>query len=133
MKTAYSDRLKSILAYFTFGIFSIVWIVFANVSKKPITPYLSFNLYQAIFISIVFAVISLLYSIAINLLSVVPIIGNLAKSIDIALNQPPLYFTCTITGLITTLILWYISFLCLLGKKPYVPFISDIIKSNFGE
>ncbi len=132
MKTAYSDRLISILAYFTFGIFSLIWIIFANLTKKPITPYLSFNLYQAIFLSIVFAVISLIYSIAINLLSVVPFIGNVAKWIDVAINQTPLYFTFTITGLITTLIICYLSILCLIGKKPHLPLISDIIKSNFG-
>ena len=123
MKIAYSDRLISILAYFTFGIFSLIWIIFANLTKKSITNYLSFNLYQAIFLSIVFAVISLIYSIAINLISVVPFI---------AINQTPLYFTFTITGLITTLILCYLSFLCLIGKRPHLPLISDIIKSNFG-
>lgn len=132
MKTAYSDRLISILAYFTFGIFSIIWIIFANLTKKTITPYLSFNLYQAIFVSIVLAVISLIYSIAINLLSVVPFIGKFASWIDIAINQTPLYFTFTITGLLTTLIIIYLSFFCLIGKKPYIPFVSDIIKSNFG-
>ena len=132
MKIAYSDRLISILAYFTFGIFSLIWIIFANLTKKPITPYLAFNLYQAIFLSIVFAVISLIYSIAINLISVVPFIGNFAKWIDVAINQTPLYFTFTITGLITTLIVCYLSFLCIIGKKPRLPLISDIIKSNFG-
>lgn len=132
MKIAFSDRLISILAYYTFGIFSIIWIIFANLTKKTITPYLSFNLYQAIFISIIFAVISLLYSIAINLMSVLPFIKDIVKWLDIAINQTPIYFTFTITGLITTLIISYLSILCLIGKKPNVPIISDIIKTNFG-
>ena len=48
------------------------------------------------------------------------------------INQTPLFFTFTITGLFSTLIVFYLSFLCLIGKKPYLPVISDVVKSNFG-
>ena len=131
MKVAYSDRIISILAYFTFGIFSIIWIIFANLTKKNMTQYLQFNLYQAIFISIVFALISLIYSIAINILSTIPYIGNIAKWIEISINQTPMYFSFTLTGLFTTIFVLYLSILCLFGKKPYVPLVSNIIKTNF--
>jgi hypothetical protein len=55
------DRCISILTYLTFGIFSIIWLMFANLTKKRISPFLSFNIYQSIFLSIVFAIISLIY------------------------------------------------------------------------
>lgn len=132
MNPKLSDRIISILAYYTFGIFSIVWIIFANVMKKPISKFLSFNLYQAIFISVVLAVISLIYSIAINLLSVIPLIGGFARAFDIFFNQTPIYFTFTISGFFVTLIVTYLSALCLIGKKPYIPFVSEIVSSNFG-
>ena len=132
MNPSISDRIVSALSYFTCGIFSIVWIIFANVAGKPIGQYLSFNLYQAIFISVALAVISLIYSIAINLLSVVPFVGRLAKSFDLFFNQTPIYFTYTISGLIVSVLICYLAVFSLLGKKPYIPIVSDIIKANFG-
>ncbi len=132
MKPAFLDRIISILAYFTFGIFSIIWIVFANMTRKTMSSFLTFNLYQAIFISVVLAVISLIYSIAINLLSVIPFVGNLARWFDVFFNQTPLYFTFTISGLIVTMLVIYLSIMSLLGKRAYLPIVSEIISSNFG-
>lgn len=132
MSPSLSDRIVSVLAYFTFGIFSIIWIVYANIVKKPISSFLGFNLYQGIFISVVFAVISLIYSIAINLLSLIPFIGKIALGFDIFFNQTPLYFTFTISGLIVTLIVTYLSVMSLLGKKPYIPIVSDVVRTGFG-
>ena len=132
MSVGFLDRLISILAYFSFGIFSIIWLVFANLTRKNMGSFLVFNLYQAIFVSVVLALISLIYSIAINLLSVIPLIGNFARWFDVFFNQTPLYFTFTMSGLLVTLLVLYLSILSLLGKKPYLPFVSEIISSNFG-
>ncbi len=132
MNNTITDRVVSVLSYYTFGIFSIIWIIFANVTKKRISPFLSFNLYQSIFVSVCLAVVSLIYSIAINFISVIPFVGNLAKSFDLFFNQTPLYFTFSISGLLVTILATYLAIMSLLGKKPYLPVISDIITSNFG-
>ncbi|MBQ8475455.1 hypothetical protein IJ531_00170 [bacterium] len=127
-----TDRLVSALSYYTCGIFSIIWIVFANVTNKRMTPYLTFNLYQAIFLSVALAVISLIYSIAANILVVIPFLGGMVKSFNLFFNQTPLYFGFTLSGFIVTLILTYLALFSLLGKRPYIPLISDIINTNFG-
>ncbi len=132
MNPKFSDRIVSILAYFTFGIFSIIWIVFANLTKKNMSSFLVFNLYQAIFISVVLAMGSLIYSIAVNIVSIIPIIGNFVRWLDVVFNQTPIYFTFTISGLFVTILVFYLSILSLLGKKPYLPFVSETISSNFG-
>ena len=126
-----TDRIVSVLAYYTCGIFSISWIVFANITNKRITPFLTFNLYQAIFLSVALAVVSLIYSFAINILVVIPFVGNMVKSFDIFFNQTPMLFGFTITAFIITFILTYLAVLSLFGKRPYLPVISDIINTNF--
>ncbi|MBR5304803.1 MAG: hypothetical protein IKU37_08265 [Candidatus Gastranaerophilales bacterium] len=132
MKITFTDRVISILAYFTFGMFSLIWIIFANLTKKRISPFLSFNLYQAIFISIVLFIVGYLYSIAINLISVIPFVGKLAHSFNLFFNETPLFLTFTISGFLVTLVVCYLSVLSLLGMRPYVPMISEIVKDNFG-
>ena len=130
MKVALSDRLISVLAYTTFGIFSLVWILYANFTKKEMSLFLKFNIFQAIFISIILYIISLLYEIAINFLSVVPFIDKIVTSFDIFFNETPIYSTLTLSGFLTTLLIIYLSILCILGKKAYIPTISDIVQTN---
>jgi len=112
--------------------FSIIWLIFASFTKRRISPYLTFNMYQAIFVSVVFAVISLLYSFMINILSVVPFLGRFVKEFDIFFNQTPVYFSTSLSGLFVTMFLMYLCLMVILNKRPYVPYISDITKSNFG-
>ena len=131
MKADIQDRIISIISYFTFGFFSIIWIIIANVFRKPISSFLGFNLYQAIFISIVLAILSLVYSIALGLMGAIPIIGNIARAFDIFFNQTPIYYTFTLSGLCVTMLLCYVSIMSLLGFKAYIPAISDIIEQNF--
>lgn len=132
MKQTLSDRLISVLAYCTFGMFSIIWLIFANLTRKKISSFLSFNIYQAIFVSFILAIISLLYGIAINLISIIPFIGKLAVIFDMVFNQTPLYFSFTISGFLTTLLVAYLSIIAFSGKRPQIPLVSDIIRANFG-
>lgn len=132
MKVAISDRILSILTYFTFGMAGLIWLVFAYVAKKQSTPYLMFNIFQSIFLSILLTVISLVYQIAINLISVIPFIGKLAVAFHIFFNQSPIFFGFTISGLLVTLLIVFLSMVCFIGKRPYIPFISETIKNNFG-
>ena len=127
-----TDRVVSLLAYFTLGIFSIIWIIFANITNRRITPFLTFNLYQAIFLSVALAVISLVYSIAVNILYVVPFIGSLVEKFDLFVNRTPIYNSFTLSGLIVTILLTYLAILSLMGKRPHIPLISNVINCYFG-
>ena len=132
MNISFQDRLISALAYFSFGFFSIVWIIFANVMNKRISNFLQFNLYQAIFISVVLCIVSLLYDIAIGFLNMIPFIGKFFNSFNLFFNATPMFFGFTITGLLVFLFIAVLSLSSLLGIKPKIPGISNIIVSNFG-
>lgn len=133
MNPSASDRVISILTYFTFGIFGLIWLVFANLAKKRISHFLAFNIYQSIFVSILLAIISLLYGIAINFISVIPFVGKFAILFDRFFNQTPMYFSYTVSGLLVTLLVVYFSLFCLVGRKPFIPIVSDIVYANCGD
>ena len=132
MGVDFESRLISILTYITMGLFGVVWLIFANVTKRQITPFLSFNLYQAIFLSVALAAISLLYSIMINFLVVIPFVGGFVKNFNFFFNSNPIYFGFSLSSFLTLILLLYLCILSLLGKRPYLPFISDMINYNFG-
>ena len=63
----------------------------------------------------------------------IPIIGMVFNSIDIFFVRLPMFYTCTLVGLVVGLFALIMSLICLIGKRPIIPVISDIIKSNFGD
>lgn len=132
MKPSFLDRIFSILTYFTFGIFGLIWIVVAYLLKKRNSSFLSFNIYQSIFVSILLTIVSFVYGIAINLMSIIPFVGKFVAAFDVFFNQTPLYFGFTFSGLLVTLLVFYFSIFSFFGKKPNVPLVSDIVCANFG-
>ncbi len=132
MNISLTCRVVSFLSYFTFGFFGIIWLVYVNLTGKRMDAFVMFNIFQAIFISVLLAIVSLVYDIAINLISAIPFIGAFVEKFDIIFSGTPLYFTFTISGLIVTLLVIYLSVLSLLGKRPYIPVVSDVVRANFG-
>ena len=132
MNISLTDKIVSVLTYYTFGIFGLIWLVYAYLAKKSINSFCIFNIYQSIFISVILYIISLLWGIAIGFISVVPLIGKFMVSLDIFINQTPMYFSFTLSGFVLMVFLSYLAVLSFLGKKPFVPYVSNIIRSNFG-
>ena len=125
------DRIVSILSYCTMGIFSLIWLVFSYLTKRRISPFLAFNMYQAIFISMILCIFSYVYNIGFNLLSVIPIVGELIESFNNYIKQPS-NGGFSIVQILFIALLAYLSLPTLLGKKPRVPWVSEMVSSNFG-
>lgn len=132
MNISLTDKIVSVLTYYTFGIFGLIWLVYAYLAKKSINSFCIFNIYQSIFVSVVLYIISLLWGIAIGFISVVPLIGKFMVSLDIFINQTPMYFSFTLSGFVLMVFLSYLAVLSFLGKKPFIPYVSNMIRSNFG-
>ena len=126
------DRIVSALVYFTFGMFGIVWLIFANVTQKRISSFLMFNIYQSIFVSICLCIFSYIYNIAANLMMAIPFIKKFVVAFDIFFNRTPLYYTFTLSGFIITILVSYLVIMSLMARKPKLPVISDIVSKNFG-
>ena len=125
-----SDRIVSGITYFTFGIFGIIWLIYVNVAKKQMSPFVLFNIMQSCFITVLLAVIGYAYSIILNLILAIPVIGNMFKNFDLFFNGTPIYLGYSVSGLFMTILTFYLIIFSLLGKRPFVPFISPIIKAN---
>lgn len=132
MKISLTDRLVSALAYCTFGFFSIIWIIYANITNKRISPFLQFNLYQAIFLSVVLFIFSILYEIAVGFVGLLPFVGKYITSLNIFINATPIFFGFTITSLLVFVLCIFLSVASIFGIRPRIPLISNIVTANFG-
>ena len=125
------ERIISALSYLTFGMAGVVWIIVSYIVKNRMSAFCSYNVYQSIFFAIFIYILSLFCSIVAGLLGAVPFLGGLINDFVMFFTQTPVYFGYTLWGLIVFAIVCYLALFSLLGRYPYLPFISDVIGSNF--
>ena len=134
MKISIMDRFLSFLAYYTFGIFSIVLLIFFCVTKKSMSKFLIYHIYQSVFVATILACLSGIYSFLLNMILSIPLEMAFLKTsltnFDIFLNRTPILFAFTLTGFFVFLLVTYLGVFAILGKKSYLPFVSNVIYSN---
>ena len=129
------ERIISALAYLTFGTVGMILLLASVIFKTNPKPFVKFNVWQSILLGLIFAFVQLTYnvfSMFFQLLQFIPFIGKLLNSIFqfivyYLMNYPVFMgFSILATIIICTLI--YLTVLSVMGKFPYIPYISNIIK-----
>lgn len=125
------ERIICSLSYITFGIAGVIWIVVSYILKNSMSPFCTYNVYQSIFFSVFLYILTLFCEIAAGILTAVPFLGKLINSFTLFFTQTPIYFGHSLWGLIVFIISCYLALWSLFGRYPYLPFISDIMNTNF--
>lgn len=123
------ERIVSALSYLTVGFVGFIWLIIGLLRRTRLTPFLQYHIFQSIFISIGYVLLTMLIGIILNLLSVIPLINVLAAQIAFWINSP-FIFGFSILQTAIYLLLFYLAGTSLMGKFSYVPFISEIIEQN---
>ena len=129
------ERVLSALAYFTFGIVGIVLIIASALLKIGLKPFVKFNVYQSILIGFIFGFLQVTYDLIdglFQLLQIIPVLGKLLYSlfqfIVYYLMSFPVLFHFSLLSSAIILLVIYLTVLTIMGKNPYIPFLSDTIK-----
>lgn len=130
MKAEPIERIIAALSYLTMGFVGFVWLLIGLFTKAGLKPFLQYHIFQSIFISILFAVVSIFIGWICNLLSLIPLVNIVVAQITFLLNTP-IIFNYSIIQVVIYSFLTYLAITSLLGKYSYVIWISDIINQNF--
>ncbi len=129
------ERVLSALAYFSCGVVGIILIIIAAFIKTNLKPFVKFNVYQSIFIAFLFWALQVTFDLIVGILqflNIIPFVGTLLNSffhfLFYYLMGFPLLFSLSLLSLLIILLILYLTIMSLLGKEPYVPFISSNIK-----
>jgi hypothetical protein len=126
------DRLISAATYPSFGMVGFVWLIASYILKKHLSEFARFHIYQGIFAALTLFIVTTVFGIGASLLMSIPFIEPYIRAIDLFIAKTPIYFTFTLWNFTVLAFIAYFSIGALLGKRSYVPFISDVINSNFG-
>lgn len=123
------EKIISALSYFTMGIVGFVWLILGAILKLGLRPFLRYHIYQSIFLSFLFFILSTGLTLIFGLLSYIPFIGGLISTITF-LIATPLFGTLSILNILFVLFIGYLVLTSALGKYSYIPWVSNIIKAN---
>ena len=123
------ERIIASLSYMTMGMVGFIWLIIGLFTKASLKPFLKYHIFQSIFISLGFAVLSIFVGWVSNILSFIPFINKLVAQINFLLNMP-LIFDYSILQTVIYVSLIYLAVTSFAGKFSYIPWISDIIDQN---
>lgn len=123
------EKVIAAASYITFGFIGFLWLLLGLITKSSLRPYLKYHIFQSIFISIAYFLLSQLIGLIFNILSIIPVLNQLILQLTFYLDAP-LLFGFSLIQVIIYAILFYLVITCLQGQYSYLPWISDIIKAN---
>ncbi len=125
------ERIVSALSYLTMGLVGFVWLILGLFTGASLTKFTQYHIFQSIFISIAFVLISMLFGFAVDFLSIIPIVNKIVATFMFLLNMPVLSHFSIIQLCVYTL-MFYLAVTSFMGRYSYVPWVSDIIEQNVG-
>lgn len=123
------ERIVAAFTYLTMGMVGFIWLIIGLFTKARLKPFLQYHIFQSIFISLGFAILSIFVGWLSNLLSFIPIINQIVAQITFWLNMP-LVFDYSLIQSFIYLLLIYLAITSFIGKYSYIPWVSDIIDQN---
>lgn len=123
------ERIVAALTYPTMGMIGFIWLILGLITKARPRVFTLYHIYQSIFLSIAYVVLSLLIGIVVNILSYIPLINKLAAQIVFWTNAP-VFFGYSIIQTIIYAIILYLAVFAFMGRYSYFPWVSEIIKEN---
>ncbi len=123
------ERVIAALTYLSAGFVGGIWLILAAIMGKNITQFLRYHIFQSIFLSLAYFVITTLLGYLYVIFVHIPLI-NL---IPLFLNSPiQMFMNLSIIQVFTTLVILYLAITSFLGMYSYFPWVSDIIDQNTG-
>ncbi len=128
-KPYFMEKLVSALSYLTMGFVGFIYLVIVILTKKNLKPFLKYHIFQSIFISIGYYLLTIFIGLVCNILLFIPLINKITTMI-LYYTTINIIFGCSIIGLFVYAVLFYLVITSFQGKYSYIPWVSDIIKMN---
>ncbi len=123
------EKIIAALTYLTSGIVGFVWLILGAILKLGVRPFLLYHIYQSIFLSVLFFIVSFGLKIALDILSFIPIIGQIISTLTF-LFTTSVFAGYSIINLGVLIVVLYLAITSFMGKYSYLPWVSNIIRAN---
>lgn len=123
------EKIIAALTYITFGFAGFLWLLLGIFTRNNVRPYLKYHIFQSIFLSIAYFLLSYFIGMIMSILSFIPFVNQLVLQFTYYLNAPFIFGFSIIQSIIYGVII-YLVVTSFQGQFSYLPWVSDIIKAN---
>lgn len=123
-----SDKVLSGLSCLTSGLIGFIWLIVAHIKGYRISTFGKFYALQSILVFFAFYVISLVLSIFMGILGILPFIGPFFVNIFYAIADKPVLFGYSLASLFVGGVALYMGIFAFAGWYARIPFISNNIR-----
>lgn len=127
-----AEKIIAAASYITFGLVGFIWLLLGFFLKSSMKPYLKYHIFQSIFISFAYFVISAVIGFILGILSFIPLLNQLILQLTYYFNAP-FFFTFSVIQIAVYAVILYLVVTCLQGQYSYIPWVSEIIEANVRE
>jgi hypothetical protein len=120
------DRLVSFLSYISADWFGMIYCIVLFVGKKSPSMFVRYNVFQSIFISLLYFVLSFGFGLLLKFLSYIPFLNYIVATITFQFNRPVIFDYSFIQAFMIGLTI-YMAVISILGRRPRVFWVSRII------
>ena len=120
------DRLVSFLSYISAGWFGMIYCIVLFLGKKMPSMFVRYNVFQSIFISLLYFVLSFGFGLLLKFLSYIPFLNYIVATITFQFNRPVIFDYSFIQAFMIGLTI-YLAVISILGRRPRVFWVSKII------
>ncbi len=120
------DRLVSFLSYISAGWFGMIYCIVLFIGKKMPSMFVRYNVFQSIFISLLYFVLSFGFGLLLKFLSYIPFLNYIVATITFQFNRPVIFDYSFIQAFMIGLTI-YLAVISILGRRPRVFWVSKII------
>lgn len=120
------DKIISFLSYISAGWVGFIYCIILYIGKKSPSHFLRYNVFQSIFISLLYFVLAAVLGFVFNILLHIPILNAIISWIILLFNKPML-LQYSIIQILTIVLVFYLSVTSLLGRYPRIIWISKVI------
>jgi len=129
-KVAFPEKTVAVLSYITFGIVGFFWLILANWKKRKIKYFLSYHIYQSIFISVLLTLLNYIFVILFGIFSKIPFLEMFSAIINYLFTVKIISvfgFQSTVVYLAIVILESYLIIGVLLGRNFYLPFVTKTV------
>lgn len=123
------EKIVASLSYLTMGMAGFIWLIIGLFTGARLKPFLQYHIFQSIFLSLAFVVISMFVGWISNFFSIIPLINKLVAQVTFLLNVPLIFGYSLIQSVIYAFLI-YLAVTSFMGKYSYIPWVSDIISQT---
>jgi len=123
------EKIIAAASYLTTGIIGFLWVIISHVTGSKIKSFLRYNIYQSIFLAVLYYVFNLIMNILVGIVVKVPFIGSLVYSVYFYLFNFKMIMGYSIIDFVIFTAILYLVLTSLSGKISRLPWVSDVVKS----